>query len=114
MERQEILVNSLITWIDQNLDKPIKISGVAEKSGYSKWYIQRVFYKVTNKRIAEYIRDRKLELAMYDLLETKETVFQICLKYGFDSQQSFTRTFARKYNTPPAAFRKINSHSCRL
>lgn len=114
MERQEMLINALKKWIDQNLDQPIKIKAVAEKAGYSMWHIQRVFYKVTHKRLAEYIRDRKLELAVHDLLETKESVFQICLKYGFDSQQSFTRTFVRKYSIPPATFRKRNNHTCRL
>ncbi|WP_328803054.1 helix-turn-helix domain-containing protein [Rouxiella aceris] len=108
MERHVMLINSLIKWIDGNLDKPLKIKSVADKAGYSQWHIQRIFYQVTNKNIAHYIRDRKLELAAYDLLESHETVFQIGLKYGYDSQQSFTRTFVRKYLIPPATFRKMN------
>ncbi|EMI9519683.1 DNA-binding transcriptional regulator RamA, partial [Klebsiella pneumoniae] len=32
----------------------------------------------------------------------------ICLKYGFDSQQTFTRVFTRTFNQPPGAYRKEN------
>ncbi|STT84959.1 transcriptional activator RamA [Klebsiella pneumoniae] len=35
-------------------------------------------------------------------------VYDICLKYGFDSQQTFTRVFTRTFNQPPGAYRKEN------
>ncbi|MCL3072563.1 hypothetical protein L6P73_27225, partial [Klebsiella pneumoniae] len=34
--------------------------------------------------------------------------YDICLKYGFDSQQTFTRVFTRTFNQPPGAYRKEN------
>ncbi|WP_139381260.1 helix-turn-helix domain-containing protein, partial [Salmonella enterica] len=40
------------------------------------------------------------------LLDTDQKVYDICLKYGFDSQQTFTRIFTRTFNLPPGAYRK--------
>ena len=41
--------------------------------------------------LGRYIRERKLLLAARDLRDTDQRVYDICLKYGFDSQQTFTR-----------------------
>ncbi|MBQ5092231.1 helix-turn-helix domain-containing protein, partial [Klebsiella pneumoniae] len=51
---------------------------------------------------------RKLLLAARDLRDTDQRVYDICLKYGFDSQQTFTRVFTRTFNLPPGAYRKEN------
>ncbi|EDV3152478.1 helix-turn-helix domain-containing protein, partial [Salmonella enterica subsp. enterica] len=48
----------------------------------------------------------KLKLAARDLRDTDQKVYDICLKYGFDSQQTFTRIFTRTFNLPPGAYRK--------
>ena len=52
---------------------------------------------------------RKLLLAARDLRDTDQRVYDICLKYGFDSQQTFTRVFTRTFNLPPGAYRKENT-----
>ncbi|WP_336998258.1 helix-turn-helix domain-containing protein, partial [Leclercia sp. M50] len=49
-----------------------------------------------------------LRLAARDLRESDEKVYDICLRYGFDSQQTFTRVFTRTFNQPPGAYRKDN------
>ncbi len=56
--------------------------------------------------LGRYVRERKLKLAARDLLDTDQKVYDICLKYGFDSQQTFTRIFTRTFNLPPCAYRK--------
>lgn len=58
--------------------------------------------------LGRYIRERKLLLAARDLRDTDQRVYDICLKYGFDSQQTFTRVFTRTFNQPPGAYRKEN------
>ncbi|WFN96844.1 hypothetical protein MAY91_01385 [Edwardsiella ictaluri] len=41
--QHQLLVDALIQWIEQNLDKRILIDDIAERAGYSKWYLQRLF-----------------------------------------------------------------------
>ena len=50
-----------------------------------------VFLQYKGESLGRYIRERKLLLAARDLRDTDQRVYDICLKYGFDSQQTFTR-----------------------
>ncbi|NIG16171.1 helix-turn-helix domain-containing protein [Pantoea sp. Cy-640] len=111
MERHEKIVYELAEWIKSNIHSPLKIEDVATRSGYSKWHLQRMFHRIMNISLGHYIRDRKLESAAKDLLVSQETVIDISVKYGYDSQQSFTRSFVRKYNLPPARFRRVNTQN---
>ena len=45
MSHQKI-IQDLIAWIDEHIDQPLNIDVVAKKSGYSKWYLQRMFRMV--------------------------------------------------------------------
>ena len=69
-------------------------------------YKRQLQYK--GESLGRYIRERKLLLAARDLRDTDQRVYDICLKYGFDSQQTFTRVFTRTFNQPPGAYRKEN------
>ena len=66
-----------------------------------------VFYSIKGRAWGA-IFARKLLLAARDLRDTDQRVYDICLKYGFDSQQTFTRVFTRTFNLPPGAYRKEN------
>ncbi|MBS0855452.1 helix-turn-helix domain-containing protein [Tatumella sp. JGM16] len=106
MDRKKMLILTLTRWIDENIHLPLKIEQVAERSGYSRWHLQRMFYQVMKQSLGKYIREKKLTLAAQDLLTGDETVMEISLRYGFESQQSFTRSFSGKYHLPPATFRR--------
>ncbi|WP_154662400.1 helix-turn-helix domain-containing protein, partial [Yersinia frederiksenii] len=49
---------------------------------------------------------KKLESAAKDLITKNETIADIAYNYGYDSQQSFTRSFKKKYNIPPGCWRR--------
>ena len=98
----------IVEWIDDNLHQPLRIDDIARHAGYSKWHLQRLFLQYKGESLGRYIRERKLLLAARDLRDTDRRVCDICLKYGFDSQQTFTRVFTRTFNLPPGAYRKEN------
>lgn len=100
-------MHSLLEWIDKNIHVNLKIDDVATKSGYSKWHLQRLFGFYTGRPLGQYIREKKVMLAAHDLRCTSETVLEISIKYGYDSQQSFTRIFSKYYSVPPACYRRI-------
>ncbi len=106
MDRKKELILTLTRWIDDNIHLPLKIEQVAERSGYSRWHLQRMFYDVMQQSLGKYIREKKLMRAAEDLRTGDETVMEISLRYGFESQQSFTRSFSGKYQVPPATFRR--------
>ena len=42
-------------------------------------------WRFMRRSLGRYIRERKLRLAARDLRDTDQRVYDICLKYGFDS-----------------------------
>lgn len=104
----ESVIAVIIDWIDDNLHKPLRIEQIAHYSGYSKWYLQRLFLQYKGESLGRYIRNKKLDSAARDLRETDENIYSIGLRYGYDSQQTFTRLFTRHFHLPPGEYRKKN------
>ena len=107
MNRQKIIIHELITWINENITCTMTINDVARRAGYSCWHLQRIFLEITNQKLGQYIREKKLISAATELSTTTLSVMDISLKYGYGSQQSFTRSFCRKYRVPPATYRRL-------
>ncbi|XTZ40579.1 helix-turn-helix domain-containing protein [Salmonella enterica] len=110
MGMQQAVIYEIRRWIDDNIDRPLRIGEVATRAGYSKWHLQRLFQQVTRVSIGSYIRNKKLERAAQALLTTEESVMAIAMSFGYDSQQTFTRVFTRKYQMPPGVWRRLHKH----
>ncbi|WP_435350722.1 helix-turn-helix domain-containing protein [Morganella morganii] len=68
------VIKDIILWIEHNLDKSLQLDVVAERSGYTKWYFQRIFKRFTDMTLAGYIRRRRLTKAATELrLTTQNT-----------------------------------------
>lgn len=98
-------VQTLIEWIDEHIDQPLNIEAVAKKSGYSKWYLQRMFRTVTRQTLGDYIRQRRLLLAAVELRTTERPIFDIAMDLGYVSQQTFSRVFRREFDRTPSDYR---------
>ena len=81
MSHQDI-IQTLIEWIDEHIDQPLNIDIVARKSGYSKWYLQRMFRTVMHQTLGDYIRQRRLLLAAEALRTTQRPIFDIAMDLG--------------------------------
>ena len=61
---------------------------------------------MTNISLNEYIRRRKISLAVADLQNSKERIIDITLKYGYDSPAVFNRIFQSIHEIAPSLVRK--------
>ncbi|HBI10845.1 MAG TPA: DNA-binding transcriptional regulator SoxS [Franconibacter pulveris] len=104
MSHQEI-IHALTEWIDEHIDQPLNIDVVAKKSGYSKWYLQRMFRTVMRQTLGDYIRQRRLLLAAQELRSTRRPIVDIAMDYGYVSQQTFSRIFRREFDRTPSDYR---------
>ncbi|VTN09127.1 Multiple antibiotic resistance protein marA [Raoultella terrigena] len=62
-----------------------------------------MFKKETGHSLGQYIRSRKLTEIAQKLKQSNEPILYLAERYGFESQQTLTRTF-KNYST----FRRIN------
>ncbi len=45
------VIDTIVEWIDDNLNQPLRIDDIARHAGYSKWHLQRLFYAVQRGRV---------------------------------------------------------------
>lgn len=98
-----------ICFIETNLLDKIQLDDLTRNVGYSKFHLIRVFKQETGRTIGEYIRFRRLALAVSLLIESDESILSIAFLLHFQSQEAFTRAFKEIYSLPPGKYRKLFS-----
>lgn len=97
--------NALTEWIDDHADEKISLDKVAKKSGYSKWYLNRMFTKYCGVSLGKYINNTRMQAASLSLRFTEATIAEVADQFNYDSQQTFTRAFSRHFGMPPGIWR---------
>ncbi len=105
MEWIEIISDAVET-IENNLEKEISATSLAEKYYISTFYFQKMFSLICNCTVGEYIRNRRLSTAAQEIINTKESILNIALKFGYETNESFTRAFSRFHGCTPDQVRK--------
>lgn len=99
-------IGDAIGYIEDNITEELTIEGIAKKACISPFYFQKGFAMLCGFTVAEYIRSRRLALAGSELIATEEKIIDIALKYGYNSPDSFTKSFVRFHGITPTAVRK--------
>ena len=99
------LITELLYWIEVNLSDRLTMEKASKKTGYSPWYLQRLFKSKTGYALGKYIRDRRLTMAAIALRLTNMPILDISLYYSYDSQQTFTRSFKKNFAETPGMYR---------
>ena len=99
--------NELIDYIENNLCEGLNYKKLSQILGVNEYTLHRIFLFVTNYTLAEYIRKRRLSMSALDLLEGKEKIIDIAIKYNYESSQSYSRAFKAMMGFLPS---EINSH----
>lgn len=100
------VISRAIDYIENNLTNDITIDDIVKDLYISPFYFQKGFSIVCGYGVGEYIRNRRLTLAAYELLHTDNKIIDIALKYGYDSPDSFTKAFTRFHGSTPSLVRK--------
>jgi AraC family transcriptional regulator len=99
-------MNTVIDYIEDNLDGEVDIEKAADIACCSTYHLQRIFLAVNGLSLAEYIRRRRLTLAAGEIMTGKTRIIDIALKYGYTSPDSFTRAFRNLHGVNPQAARE--------
>lgn len=99
-------IQKTIDYIEDNLQAELDCHILAAEIYISSFYFQRMFTILCNCTVGEYIRNRRLTLAGYELLSSDRNILDIAIKYGYDTNESFTRAFSRFHGVTPSAARK--------
>lgn len=108
-------IKDIVTWIEEDLTRAMPVIKISEKSGYSPWYLQRLFKKVTGYTLVGYIRARRMTVAAELLRSSTLSISEIYLHVGFDDHSSFCRNFMRHFGvTPQLADQNLRKYRLKL
>lgn len=113
MNKSEI-VKSIIEYVEQQLkcgDESLSLDKIAEKIGYSKFYLNRIFQEKVGATIHKYIYERRLTEAAKKLVNTDKAIVDIAYETGYQSQQAFTNAFSTIYLCAPTKYRINKQYS---
>ena len=104
------IIGRAIVFIETNLYEPLTVESVANAVSYSYYHFHRYFQAVMGETIGSYIRSRRLTQAAYDLIYSNKKILDIAVSLYFESAESFTRAFRKRYGITPTEYRKNGIH----
>lgn len=97
-----------IAYVDAHLGEAISLADLARSAGLSRMYFAARFRAATGLRPHDYILRRRIERARELLLQSGQTLVEIALDVGFQTQAHFTTVFKRLVGTTPGRWRALN------
>ena len=97
----------------KNYTEEIRLNTLADIAGMSPSAFSRFFKSHTGRTLSEYIIEQRLGYASRMLVDTTNSVAEICYACGFNNLSNFNRIFKKKKNCSPTEFRE-NYHKTRI
>ena len=111
VQRQDVFsrpIHLAMDYIDQRLQHPMTVAGIARSIGLSPSYLSTLFKQETGLAVSEYIRDQRIETAKKLLQYTDYSCLEIAEYLCFSSDSHFSRVFKEQTGTTPREYRRRN------
>ncbi|AIO19135.1 Multiple antibiotic resistance protein MarA [Candidatus Izimaplasma bacterium HR1] len=102
----KIEIQEAINWIDGNITDEITLKKISDFIGYSEFHTSRKFKEYTGSTLRNYIMLRRLSLSAKELRDTNVRIIDTAIKYGFSSQEAYTKSFFKAFNINPGEYVK--------
>jgi len=94
--------------INEKFNMPLTLSDVANQLYITPQYLSNTFKKELNMTFSAYLTAVRLRRAEKLLIETSETVTNICENCGYGNFSHFLRSFKKIYGISPTMYRQQN------
>ena len=99
-------INQVLDFLETRLESPVSLDEVAATACYSKFHLIKVFQALMGETVMDYLRKRRISQAGTELLTTSQSILEVALKFQFESQEAFSRSFQQVMGMPPGRYRK--------
>lgn len=100
-------IQKAINFIENNLLGDLDIESITSSVYSSSSNFQRIFNIITGITIGDYIRFRRLSQAGRELIETKDKIADIAIKYRYETPESFSKAFQRFHGVAPSEAKRL-------
>ena len=89
-------------------DRNLSLGMLAEKFNYSPAYLSLFFKEQFGSNFSTYLEEIRMAEAMRLLRECHRSIEKIAYEVGYNSPNSFSRAFKRKFGITPGQYRQLN------
>lgn len=100
------MIQEVIDYIEAHLNEKLTLTNIATAIGYSKYHLHRKFMETVGLSIHDYVQRRQLSEAAKLLVFSQQSILDIALLAGYESQQAFTTIFKQMYKKTPKEYRQ--------
>ena len=104
----QMIVEEVDKCIKNRDDEALTLSALAQRLGYSEYYISRKFKEISGMSFRDYLRSRTLAFALKEVRDSSKGLLEIALDHGFSSHEAFSRSFKEAYGITPSEYRRKN------
>lgn len=104
----KVNIQDAINWIEGNLEDELTLKRISDYIGYSKYHTSRKFKEYTGSTLRNYIILRRLSKAAKELRDKNVRLIDIAFKYGYNSQEAFSKSFKQAFDINPGDYKRSN------
>ena len=103
-------IQKVLDYIEDHLEQIHSPEELSKVAALSPFYFQRLFTRLVKRPVNEYIKMRRLARACESLSDRNKRILDIAVGCGFNSHESFTKTFKAAFGITPDEYRANPVH----
>jgi len=108
-KQYSLVVQKILSYVRENINKPISMKEMADYLGKSQNYLSTVFKQDVGSNFNQYVMTQKMRYAKELMREDSELrTYEIAERVGFTDEKYFIRLFKRYWNITPSKMRNSN------
>ena len=106
IENCAYVIQDIEKYIEENLDKKLSLTDIAESIHMNKSYISRMFKEKAGENLFDYINKRKIEKAKQLIKNNELRMYEIAINVGMEDTAYFSRVFKKYEGISPSEYQK--------
>ena len=106
IENCAYVIQDIEKYIEENLDKKLSLTDIAESIHMNTSYISRMFKEKAGENLFDYINKRKIEKAKQLINNNELRMYEIALNVGMEDTAYFSRVFKKYEGISPSEYQK--------
>ncbi|WP_165157188.1 AraC family transcriptional regulator [Parabacteroides sp. ZJ-118] len=104
-------LDSIMLYLHENYQRRITLSEVAKSTNMSDASLMRFLKKWTGKTFIDNLNEIRVAEAVCRLIDTSDSISEICYRCGFNNLSNFNRVFKRRRGSTPTEYREKYARS---
>lgn len=100
------LNQEILNYVQEHYADNLSLEEISLHFNFSREHFSRLFKSIFGHNFSQYLSEYRLYQAFPDIVEGKDTIEMISLRYGFPSAKALINQFKKVYHETPARFRK--------